>query len=320
MKLNFIFLFLTLSLHSILVDAQPPALIPYQAIARDAAGNAVLNQNISLRFSIHDQTITGTTVWQEAQTVLSNSLGVVVTNLGAVSDLSSVNWANGDKFLQVEMDITGGTNYSDMGTQQMMSVPYALYAGQAGQANQVGGSSLSLGDSHAGGVVVYLDQTGQHGFVMADSVFSAEGMRIYSGRTTSVSTGDGDLNTKLLAYVSDNNSVYYFIENLSHAGYNDWFVPSRDEIRRIYFDCFLPGLITIQDGRYITSTILDELELSYCQEQEHLFYAISEGFYSGQPFYTYSSPGSNERICAGNNPWAYSLELQDIKILTIRKF
>jgi uncharacterized protein (TIGR02145 family) len=111
--------------------AQPPALVPYQAIARDAAGNAVLNQNIGLRFSIHDQTITGTVVWQEAQTVLSGPLGVVVTSLGSVSDLSTVNWAQGDKFLQVEMDITGGTNYSDMGTQQMMSVPYALYAGEA---------------------------------------------------------------------------------------------------------------------------------------------------------------------------------------------
>jgi hypothetical protein len=114
------------------VVAQPPALIPYQAIARDAAGNAVLNQNIGLRFSIHDQTITGTIVWQEAQTVLSGPLGVVVTSLGSVSDLSSVNWANGYKFLQVEMDVTGGTNYTEIGTQQMMSVPYALYAATAG--------------------------------------------------------------------------------------------------------------------------------------------------------------------------------------------
>ncbi len=131
MKLNCIFLFLTLSLQSFLVEAQPPAFIPYQAIARDASGNAVLNQNIGLRFSIHDQTITGSVIWQEAQTVLSSPLGVVVTSLGSVSDLSTVNWAQGDKFLQVEMDIAGGTNYSDMGTQQMMSVPYALYAGEA---------------------------------------------------------------------------------------------------------------------------------------------------------------------------------------------
>jgi D-3-phosphoglycerate dehydrogenase len=41
------------------VSAQPPQLIPYQAIARDNTGNPVLNQNIGLRFSIHDQTIAG---------------------------------------------------------------------------------------------------------------------------------------------------------------------------------------------------------------------------------------------------------------------
>jgi uncharacterized protein (TIGR02145 family) len=129
--MRLLFLFSFFMLNCFWCHTQPPALIPYQAIARDALGNAVLNQNIGLRFSIHDQTITGTIVWQEAQTVLSNSLGVVVTSLGSVSDLSAVSWANGDKFLQVEMDIAGGTNYNDMGTQQMMSVPYALYAGEA---------------------------------------------------------------------------------------------------------------------------------------------------------------------------------------------
>jgi uncharacterized protein (TIGR02145 family) len=141
-------------------SAQPPALIPYQAIARDAAGNAVLNQNIGLRFSIHDQTITGNVVWQEAQTVLSNPLGVVVTSLGSVSDLSAVNWANGDKFLQVEMDITGGTSYSDMGTQQMMSVPYALFAGTSGQLTSTGASSVNVGSTSLLGDTLYTQNGG----------------------------------------------------------------------------------------------------------------------------------------------------------------
>ena len=116
------------------VNAQPPQLIPYQAIARDNAGNPVLNQNIGLRFSIHDQTISGAVVWQESQTVVSNNLGIIVTALGGTTQLTSVDWGGGAKFLQVEMDIAGGTNYLDMGTQQMMSVPYALYAETAGSA------------------------------------------------------------------------------------------------------------------------------------------------------------------------------------------
>jgi hypothetical protein len=117
---------------SVVVTAQPPQLIPYQAIARDNSGNPVLNQNIGLRFSIHDQTISGAVVWQESQTVVSNNLGIIVTALGGTTQLTSVDWGSGAKFLQVEMDIAGGTNYLDMGTQQMMSVPYALYAETAG--------------------------------------------------------------------------------------------------------------------------------------------------------------------------------------------
>jgi hypothetical protein len=62
-------------------------------------------------------------------------MGLLVLNLGESQSLSVVDWSNGLKFLQVEMDITGGTNYSDMGTQQMMSVPYALFAAQSENSN-----------------------------------------------------------------------------------------------------------------------------------------------------------------------------------------
>ena len=75
--------------------AQPPQLIPYQAIARDNVGNPVLNQNIGLRFSIHDQTISGALVWQESQTVVSNNLGIIVTALGGTVQLTSVDWGSG---------------------------------------------------------------------------------------------------------------------------------------------------------------------------------------------------------------------------------
>ena len=142
------------------VEAQPPQLIPYQAIARDNSGNPVLNQNIGLRFSIHDQTISGTVVWQESQTVVSNSLGVIVTALGGITQLTSVDWGSGGKFLQVEMDIAGGTNYLDMGTQQMMSVPYALYAETAGTVNTSGSSNLDVGSTSLLGDTLYTQNGG----------------------------------------------------------------------------------------------------------------------------------------------------------------
>ena len=168
MKKNILLLFLFCL--SLAVNAQPPQLIPYQAIARDNAGNPVLNQNIGLRFSIHDQTISGTVVWQESQTVVSNNLGIIVTALGGTTQLTSVDWGSGAKFLQVEMDITGGTNYLDMGTQQMMSVPYALYAETAGAINNSGTSNFEVGSTSLLGDTLY---TQNNGFIIIPGLSAA---------------------------------------------------------------------------------------------------------------------------------------------------
>ena len=160
--------------------AQPPQLIPYQAIARDNSGNPVLNQNIGLRFSIHDQTINGAVVWQEAQTVVSNNLGIIVTALGGTTQLTSVDWGSGGKFLQVEMDITGGSNYLDMGTQQMTSVPYALYAETAGSSN-ISNSVTNLPPGTVVGNTMYWD--GTQWVVNNQNIFNA-GQNIGIGDST----------------------------------------------------------------------------------------------------------------------------------------
>lgn len=115
--------------------AQTPNALPYQAVARNSSGNLLINQPVRVRFSIHDLTATGTIVYQENQTPTTNNLGLFTVNIGqgmaTTGTFASINWGTGLKFTQVEMDITGGSSYVDMGTQQMMSVPYALYAANA---------------------------------------------------------------------------------------------------------------------------------------------------------------------------------------------
>jgi hypothetical protein len=49
---------------------------------------------------------------------------------------SGINWGKNAKFLQVELNTTGGTTYTDLGTTQMMSVPYALFAGNTTIASE----------------------------------------------------------------------------------------------------------------------------------------------------------------------------------------
>jgi uncharacterized protein (TIGR02145 family) len=117
---------------STLLFAQVPALIPYQAIARDASGQPMASSTLNARFTIHDATATGPNVWQELQTITTSALGLFTVQLGSSVSLAGVNWASGAKFMQVEINL--GSGFVDIGTQQMLSVPYALYAGTSGSS------------------------------------------------------------------------------------------------------------------------------------------------------------------------------------------
>ena len=117
---------------STMLFAQAPALIPYQAIARNAAGEPLASITLNARFTILDLTATGTSVWQELQTVSTSALGLFTVQLGSSVSLAGVNWANGAKFMQVELDL--GNGFVDIGTQQLLSVPYALFAATSGSS------------------------------------------------------------------------------------------------------------------------------------------------------------------------------------------
>ena len=144
---------LTLTTLALLVSAmlfaQTPALIPYQAIARNAAGEPLASSTLNARFTIHDGTATGTNVWQELQTVSTSELGLFTVQLGSSVSLANVNWATGSKFMQVELDL--GSGFVDIGTQQLLSVPYALHAGSVHLNVSATGDTLFVGD---GGFVI----------------------------------------------------------------------------------------------------------------------------------------------------------------------
>ena len=127
------------------VNAQAPQSIPYQAVARDSIGNLIANENISLRFTIRNATAAGTILYRETQNTVTNALGLFVVNIGQgaviTGSFSTIVWAsNSARFLQVELDTAGGSNFTNMGAQQMLSVPYALHAGSAAGAWSVTGN------------------------------------------------------------------------------------------------------------------------------------------------------------------------------------
>jgi hypothetical protein len=112
--------------------SQSPESFSYQAIVRDSEGNVLQDQEISLRISILQNSLTGNAVYIEEHTATSNSFGLVQLNIGngtiVEGTFSAIEWGSAEYFIQVEMDLEGGTNYSVIGTSQLLSVPYAIYA------------------------------------------------------------------------------------------------------------------------------------------------------------------------------------------------
>lgn len=112
--------------------SQLPQGINYQAVARDASGTVLGNQNISTRFTVRSNSGTGTIVYRETKSVTTNQFGLFTHEVGKGSptqgNFSSINWKSADMYLEVEIDAQGGTNYTSLGASQMLSVPYALSA------------------------------------------------------------------------------------------------------------------------------------------------------------------------------------------------
>jgi hypothetical protein len=119
--------------------SQSPQHISYQGVARNASGSVLSNTTIAVKFEIHHGSATGTIVFTEQHqgtlALITNSFGLFTTAIGSVSSLNVVNWTNGPFFMEVSIDPANGTAYTSVGTQQLMSVPYALYAEKAGNAS-----------------------------------------------------------------------------------------------------------------------------------------------------------------------------------------
>jgi uncharacterized protein (TIGR02145 family) len=120
------------------VMAQAPEKFSYQAVVRNASNQLMANANVGVRVSILQGSASGSIVYSETQAVASNANGLVTLAIGGGSvqqgSFANIDWANGPYFLKVETDPNGGSNYSVTSTQQLMSVPYALYAKEAGNA------------------------------------------------------------------------------------------------------------------------------------------------------------------------------------------
>jgi len=132
----------------LLIMAQAPQGFTYQGVATDNNGFELQNQTISIQASILSSSATGTTVWQETHNTTTDTFGLfnvtigegTSTNGGSSATFSEIDWGAASHFMKVEIDVSGGANYVHVGTSQMMSVPYALYAENSKNADNANDS------------------------------------------------------------------------------------------------------------------------------------------------------------------------------------
>jgi hypothetical protein len=120
--------------------AQIPQQLNYQGIARNASGEPISTHAITVRLSIIDSALNGTLTYQETKTVSTNYVGLFTIVIGApgginvIGNISAINWATGKKFIKLEIDPNGASNFTLVGMNQLQSVPFALAAVPVGAA------------------------------------------------------------------------------------------------------------------------------------------------------------------------------------------
>ena len=112
--------------------AQAPEKMSYQAVVRDGSDALVSSTSVGMQISILQGTSSGTAIYVETQTPMSNANGLVSIEIGGGTlvsgDFTTIDWANGPYFVKTETDPLGGATYTITGTSQLLSVPYALHA------------------------------------------------------------------------------------------------------------------------------------------------------------------------------------------------
>ncbi|HEX5150848.1 MAG TPA: hypothetical protein VFW07_05340 [Parafilimonas sp.] len=132
--------------------AQAPAGINFQGAARSQYLGYLTNKLITLRFNIRDKTLSGPVVYNEVRNTTTDSFGVFNVEIGAVGavsqsgDIRKVKWSDTTaKFLQVEMDThEGAPGFLDMGTTQLMSVPFSFYSDVSDSSRKTDSAKFSL--------------------------------------------------------------------------------------------------------------------------------------------------------------------------------
>jgi len=118
------------------IQAQTPQGFNYQATVRNNTGDLIVNTNVYFKFNVMQGSQTSVPLYSETHFVPTDDLGQVNLVIGKgtpdTGSFSQIDWSLGSYFLGIELDT--GKGYVAMGTSQMLSVPYALFAENSGNS------------------------------------------------------------------------------------------------------------------------------------------------------------------------------------------
>ncbi len=123
---------------SCIIFAQTPQRFNYQAVARAADGTVMVSTNLGIRVSIVDQN-SNDVMYSESHSKTTNRIGLFNLQVGQGTlisgEMATIDWSASSYDLKVDIDYSGGTDYTPVGSSQILSVPYALHAETVSQVD-----------------------------------------------------------------------------------------------------------------------------------------------------------------------------------------
>ena len=314
---------ITVTPNNTIGNAYVPQKMTYQWVLRSSNNALITNTVVGTQISVLQGSASGTAVYVETQTTATNANGLVSVAIGSgtaiTSTFASIDWANGPYFVKTETDPAGGSNYNITGTQEMLSVPYALYAahsndagpqgpigltgatgpqgpigltgatGAAGVNGAVGGFTHYIGEVFNGGIIYHLYRGSdglEHGLIVSLTE-SSTGLSWQANPTVvnANSFDDGAYNTALMT----NSPAADYIASLG-AG---WYLASSLELNKLFQNRFHVNKALSDSGSTVLST-------NYWSSTEG---AGTQAYNQTQNYFTTSTSPSNNTSPSKLSPY-----------------